>query len=127
MGAGGWPTPRRTARKLFRFNITVKNPVMTANPTVPYHFRTYKDGRYSFVEYDEVGEVTKAIDFARYGERDLVDNLLVWGSPGREMSGYITDADFEHPAPAFLKIALIIIIAALLILLALAGLTRWVG
>jgi hypothetical protein len=100
---------------------------MTTHPTVPYHFRTYKDGRYSFVEYDEVSEVTKAIDFARHGERDLVDNLLVWGSPGREMSGYTTDADFEHPAPGSLKVALIVIAAAFLILLALAGLTRWVG
>jgi hypothetical protein len=100
---------------------------MTMHQSVPYHFRTYKDGRYSFVEYDEVNEVTSAIDLARRCERDLEDNLLVWSTPGREMSGYVTDADFEHPAPGGLRAALIVIVAAVLILLVLIGLARWVG
>jgi hypothetical protein len=98
---------------------------MPAKETVPYHFRSYKDGRYSFVEYDSVEETTKAIDFARGHEQGLIDNFLVWGSTGRGESGYVTDADFESPVPGSLKAAFVILAGIFFLILVVSALTRY--
>lgn len=98
---------------------------MTHHEKAPYHFRTYEDGEYSFIEYEDVRDVTQAVDFSRGHENHLVDNMLVWGDPGRSTSGYVTDADFEHPAPGHLKTAMLVLLAALVILLIMVALTRF--
>jgi hypothetical protein len=70
---------------------------------------------------------TNSIDFSRIHENNLVENLLVWGSPGREGSGYITDADYESPVPGGFKTAIWVMTAAALLIGVMVVLSIWTG
>lgn len=54
---------------------------------VPYHYRLYVDGSYKIVEYADSRDVTDAIESSSLREAGLVDNMIIWGKPGRSESG----------------------------------------
>lgn len=60
---------------------------MPDRPQVPYHYREFSDGSYSFTEYAHSEDAVLAVETSAYRGEDLIRNEVVWGSPGKSTTG----------------------------------------